>query len=133
MTPSELRAPWYTRAWVFGAICAAILIAAWFFFRWAPVAAWTTRWTGQDEEAGGHYGFWSGFGGALPDVLIASGLLAWYWRGTCHNAGCWLPGKHEAAGGLFKMCRWHHPDIAGRKVDHHLIHRLHREHIERMS
>jgi hypothetical protein len=40
---------------------------------WSDSAHWFLRYTGADAEAGTWYGFWSGFGGAIPDFLILLG------------------------------------------------------------
>ena len=131
--PARAAAPWWTRTWA-GALFAVILvIALWFFVRWHPVADWLTRQTGQDDEAGGKYGFWSGFGGSAPDILLITGGLAAWWHLSCHLPGCWLPGRHQLAGGTGKACRFHHPDIRGRKFTAELAAELHQLHIDRLS
>jgi hypothetical protein len=80
------------------------------------------------------YGFWSGFGGSVPDIAIITGASAWYLNHTCHDhPTCLRWGKYPAAGGLFKLCRHHHPDMKGNKPDREMIHRLHREHLDRIS
>ena len=89
--------------------------------------------TGADNEPGKAYGFWSGFGGSVPDVLIITGLGAWYWQHTCHQRRCWRVGRHPAAGGTFKLCRRHHPDLMGQRPTLELMHRLHREHAGRQA
>jgi hypothetical protein len=67
--------------------------------------------TGARDEAGGYYGLWSGFGGALPDVLIFSAMAGWYWHRTCHVSGCWRVGRHHVDGSPW--CSRHH--IAARQ------------------
>lgn len=72
------------------------------------------------------YGFWSGVGGSFLVGLTAWGLASW-WRSTCHHSRwCLRHGKHMAAGGTFKLCWKHHPDL-GVKPHAELIERLHRE------
>jgi hypothetical protein len=72
------------------------------------------------------YGFWSGVGGSFLVNLIAFSFLLW-WRGTCHYSWkCLRRGSHAAAGGVFKLCWKHHPDL-GVRPHHDLIHALHRE------
>jgi hypothetical protein len=92
--------------------------------------------TGAKDEAGPVYGTWSGFAGGLQVFeWIALGCLI-YWRGTCHaSPWCLRHGKYEAAGGMFKLCGHHHPDVGSRKDgESHLemIHRLHFEHKARL-
>lgn len=84
---------------------------------------------GNRNEAGGWYGYWSGQAGGLRvfEWPVIIGLL--YWHHTCHESPwCLRWGKYPAAGGLFKLCAFHHPDLQGARPHHDLIRRLHREH-----
>jgi hypothetical protein len=84
--------------------------------------------TGANNEAGKAYGFWSGFGGTVlfSAVIVAP---AWWWHHTCHHSPwCLRWGKYEAAGGVFRLCAAHHPDLAGQRPHRDLIHRMHAEH-----
>lgn len=83
---------------------------------------------GNRNESGGYYGFWSGFAGATRTLeYFAIGLVI-YWHRTCHySPACLRWGKYPAAGGMFKLCHHHHPDLAGVRPGHDLIHRLHEE------
>jgi hypothetical protein len=74
------------------------------------------------------YDFWSGVSGSfLVGAVVFGGT--WYFSHTCHGSPrCLRWGKYEAAGGTFKLCRHHHPDLRGRKPHHgDLIERLHGE------
>lgn len=63
---------------------------------------------GNRDEAGAWYGLWSGFGGALPDVLILTGMIAWYRKQNCEVRRCpWLA-RHQTAAG-HHVCRGHSP------------------------
>ena len=73
----------------------------------------------------GWYDFWSGVAGSFLVGLSVYGGSRWA-HGTCHQPMCFRRGKHEAAGGAFKLCWKHHPDI-GQKPHAELIERLHRE------
>lgn len=74
----------------------------------------------------GIYNFWSGVGGSFLVNAIAFSFLLW-WRGTCHYSWkCLRRGRHQAAGGTFRLCWKHHPDM-GHRPHHQMIHRLHRE------
>lgn len=79
------------------------------------------------------YNFWSGVGGSfLVGALVYT--LAWYARHTCHDSPrCLRYGRYPAAGGLFRLCRHHHPDLRGQRPRRDLIARLHREHQEHGS
>lgn len=97
----------------------------WFLLIWTPALYWLT---GANDESGPIYGFHSGFGGS---VLFGAAMVApvWYYARTCHHsATCLWYGKYQAAGGTFKLCHRHHPDLQGEKPHGELIHRLHREH-----
>jgi hypothetical protein len=122
--PVALRAPWWSRLWVGLFFLADLLTGAWLIVHIPAVAHFVTYWTGQDLESGGKYGAWSGFWGAIQPTLIATGLIV-YWRTSCHHRGCWLPARHPSADGSLKLCRFHHPDIRGRKVTAGLIRELH--------
>jgi hypothetical protein len=83
---------------------------------------------GSRNESGGWYGFHSGIGGAAY-ISVVPAVTLLYWHQTCHaSPWCLRWGKYEAAGGLFRLCRHHHPDLAGQRPHLELIHRMHLEH-----
>jgi hypothetical protein len=70
------------------------------------------------------YNFWSGVGGSFLVNALVFGFLLW-WRSTCHHSWrCLRHGKHPAAGGMFRLCWKHHPDL-GEKPSPELIRVLH--------
>lgn len=72
------------------------------------------------------YGFWSGVAGSFLTNALAFGLGLW-WKSTCHNSWrCWRHGKYQAAGGTFKLCWRHHPDM-GQRPHSAMIRQLHTE------
>lgn len=84
---------------------------------------------GNRDEAGGWYGWWSGNAGGLQIFEWAAIGCLVYWHHTCHDSPrCLRLGKYPAAGGLFRLCRHHHPDLQGERPRRELIHRMHREH-----
>lgn len=88
---------------------------------------------GSRNEAGGWYGFNSGAAGAFYMSVIPAAAVFYYQR-TCHDSWkCLRWGKYPAAGGLFRLCSRHHPDLMGTRPHRELIHRMHREHLERTS
>jgi hypothetical protein len=113
------------------------LAVLWLVHYWSAIITGEVfRVLGSRAPTGAWYGFWSGFGGSAPDIVIITGFTTWYLNHTCHmSKWCLRWGKYEAAGGMFKLCHAHHPDI----VEHaHLsrkdmIHKLHREHKERQG
>jgi hypothetical protein len=120
-----------------GLVCAAIagLVI------WLQYARLTGHWlqvhTGIVNETGVYYGFWSGFGSDLEEFgilgAIAAAIYSLFKKYNCHEPGCWRIGNHPAAGGQFHLCYRHHPDFQGKKPNHELIERLHREHLERQE
>ena len=90
--------------------------------------------------AGGHYGYWSGFGSVFPwSPLTLTGIFGaiglWYKKHNCHIQegflpwGCWRLGHHSDASGTFMLCRKHHPHVAGKKLTVAFVHRHHYEHL----
>lgn len=128
----ELRAPWWTRTQLGVVVLAAIIVGAFFILHIPAVGHWVTYWTGQDAESGGHYGAWSGILGSIQPTLILTAIVV-YWRTSCHNSSCWLPGRFKSADGTMHLCRYHHPHIRGRKVTQELIQELHELHLSRVK
>jgi hypothetical protein len=77
---------------------------------------WFLWFTGANDEGGSLYGFWSGFGGSVPDAAIIVAMSGWWWHHTCHVSRCWHIGRHPVSGTPYKACRRHHPD--GGKLTH---------------
>ena len=78
------------------------------------------------------YNFWSGIAGSFIIGALVWAFLTWY-HGTCQGSPrCLRRGRHDAAGGTFKLCWKHHPDM-GERPHLEMIHRLHREHQERTA
>jgi len=77
------------------------------------------------------YDFWSGVSGSfLVGATVFTVTL--YASRTCHDSWkCWRIGRYLAAGGTFKLCRHHHPDLRGKRPHRDLIERLHREYMSR--
>jgi hypothetical protein len=83
---------------------------------------------GSRNESGGWYGFNSGAAGAFYMSVVPAALV-FYYQHTCHDSPwCLRWGKYEAAAGMFRLCRHHHPDLAGKRPHRELIHRMHAEH-----
>jgi hypothetical protein len=101
---------------------------------WALVAYWPHVRSeffvilGNRDESGGWYGAWSGFLGGLQvfEWIVLGAFI--YWHHTCHDhAWCLRWGKYPAAGGTFRLCRHHHPDLQGSRPHREMIHRMHTE------
>lgn len=89
--------------------------------------------TGANNEPGKTYGFWSGFGGA---TIIFSGtasfLIVHYRHINCQKPKCPRIGHYPDSRGV-KWCGIHHPDHGGTKPTVAVLHRLHREHLDRAA
>ncbi len=69
------------------------------------------------------YGFYSGFGGDLGEVVLIGGLVQLYRSHTCHvdhPRFCWRFGAHPVAGTPYKVCRRHHPAIPDKVSAEHI-------------
>lgn len=67
---------------------------------------WFMLLTGANDEGGSVYGFWSGFGGSIPDFLILGGLITLARKHNCHQQGCPRIGRHVVDG--TPWCNKHH-------------------------
>ena len=99
---------------------------------WTDSAHWFLRYTGADAESGTWYGFWSGFGGSIPDFLILGTLISVYRHHNCHVKGCLRLGK-PVEGTPYVACPLHHPAHEGskRSVSEEVIKLAHKAHLER--
>jgi hypothetical protein len=99
---------------------------------WIDSAHWFLRYTGADAESGTWYGFWSGFGGAIPDFLIIGSIFTVYRHHNCHVKGCLRLGR-PVDGTPYLACPVHHPAHAGNKrsVSADVINLAHKAHLER--
>lgn len=100
------------------------------------MGGWLTHWIftvlGNRNEAGAWYGLWSGFGGALPDILILTALIGWTRHNNCNQHRCWRLGRHPVGDSGVRVCRRHHPVLGRRgKLTADKIAGLHREHQDR--
>ena len=98
---------------------------------WTDSAHWFLRYTGADTESGTWYGFWSGFGGSIPDFLILGSIVTVYRHHNCHVKGCWRLGK-AVDGTPYVACPQHHPAHEGNKrsVSSEVIALAHKAHVE---
>jgi hypothetical protein len=70
---------------------------------------WLFTVMGNRDEAGAWYGWWSGLGGAIPDVMILVAFLGWARHNNCHQHRCWRLGRHKVGDTGLVVCRRHHP------------------------
>lgn len=120
------------RALFYGLLAVVIAFLALVIAYWTDSAHWFLRYTGADAEAGTWYGFWSGFGGAIPDFLILGSIVTIYRHHNCHVKGCLRLGK-AVEGTPYLACPVHHPDHEGdkRSVTLEVIKLARRAHLDR--
>jgi len=99
---------------------------------WRDSAHWFLRYTGADAESATWYGFWSGFGGAIPDFLILGSIFTIYRHHNCHVKGCLRLGR-PVDGTPYLACPIHHPEHQGskRSVSEDVIKLARKAHLER--
>lgn len=79
---------------------------------------WAVHMMGAD--AGQTYGQWnwysfhSGIGGNSWMAGIAAFIIIWFHH-KCHTRHCWRWGRFPVAGGQYRVCAHHHPDLADDK------------------
>lgn len=97
---------------------------------WTDSAQWFLRYTGT-ENGTTWYGFWSGFGGSIPDFLILGSIITVYRHHNCHVKGCVRLGK-PVEGTPYLACPIHHPAHQGdkRSVSADVINLAHRTHLD---
>lgn len=71
---------------------------------------WLFHILGLDNLGGPWYGFWSGFGSDLSEVVLIGALYQLFRKHNCHVKGCWRVGRHPVDGTDHIVCRRHHPD-----------------------
>jgi hypothetical protein len=101
---------------------------------WTDSAQWFLKYSGADLESGTWYGFWSGFGGSIPDFLIIGSIITIYRHHNCHVKGCLRLGK-PVDGTPYLACPQHHPAHEGnqRSVTEEVIKLAHKAHLERST
>lgn len=108
--------------WTLGVFATTVVVALLVTF-WHVTEVGLIRVIGNRDEAGAWYGFWSGLGGALPDVLILTAWIAWTRRVNCHVKGCPRPGHLMPKG--HRLCHRHCQRPLG---ELHLTHTIHEDH-----
>jgi hypothetical protein len=99
---------------------------------WADSATWFMKYTGSvNSSSSSWYGFWSGFGGSIPDFLILGSIITVYRHHNCHVKGCIRLGK-PVEGTPYLACPVHHPAHQGdkRSVSADVINLAHRAHMD---
>jgi hypothetical protein len=116
-----------------GSVVALVLIILAIAY-WSDSAHWFLHYTGADAEAGTWYGFWSGFGGAIPDFLILGSIVTVYRHHNCHVKGCYRIGR-SVEGTPYIACPRHHPAHEGdqRSVSAEIINAAHKAHLDRKA
>ena len=92
--------------------------------------SWLLHVLGVDNVSGRWYGFWSGFGSDIGEVVIIGALVSVYRKHNCHAKGCWRLARHPVEGTPYVVCRRHHPDGPPTHARILAAHRAHRERAE---
>src|SRR5580704_6066212 len=116
---------------IIGLLCFVAAFAVLVIVYWSDSAHWFLRYTGADAESATWYGFWSGFGGSIPDFLILGSIITVYRHQNCHVKGCLRLGK-KVDGTPYLACPIHHPAHQGEKrsVTAEVINLAHKAHLE---
>lgn len=77
---------------------------------------WLLWVSGSSNVSDKWYGFWSGFGSDIGEVVLIGGLITIVRHHNCHVSGCWHLGRHQIAGGRYKVCTSCHRKATGRDV-----------------
>jgi len=94
---------------------------------------WFTWWaihTGTYNEPGPYYGFFSGFGSDLGEVVLLGGVIGLYRKHNCHVTGCPRISHHKFTdqenGTEYMLCKKHyrkvHPEMPAELKIEHLLH-----------
>jgi len=98
------------------AVLAVLALARW----WPHVRDEFFVISGSRNEAGGWYGFHSGFGGATY-ITLPVVLTAFWWHHQCHVTGCYWYARRITAAGE-RACSRHHPHPERTVEDLHAAH-----------
>ena len=82
---------------------------------------WIEVHTGTVNESGPYYGFWSGFGSDIGEILILGGVVQLYRKHNCHVKGCYRIARHPVQGTDYIVCKKHHPNLPEGDITHQHI------------
>ena len=110
---------------------ALVVLLVFMIIFWSDTQRWFYLYTGANNPTGSWYGFWSGFGGAIPDFLLIGSLITLYRHHNCHVKGCPRIGK-PVDGTPYLACPTHHPAHHGdhRSVSQDVISLAHHAHLD---
>lgn len=67
---------------------------------------------GLDNLSGPQYGFWSGVGSDITEVVLIGAIITALRHRNCHVKGCWRLQWRAVPGTDHVVCRRHHPHPA---------------------
>lgn len=70
---------------------------------------WFLHFTGSDNVSGPWYGFFSGFGSDLGEIVLLGALWSILRKHNCAVHHCWRVGRHKVPGTEHICCRRHAP------------------------
>lgn len=85
---------------------------------------WLSHVLGMDNLSGPFYGWWSGAGSDIGEVVLIGGFAHWYRSRTCHvdhPKFCWRPGAHPVDGTPYRVCKKHHPRVPDKVTAAHIV------------
>lgn len=99
--------------WV-AVIAAAVAFGLWWNVdgqHWLAIKTGTCPVQGScSTGAGPWYGFFSGFGSDLGEIVLIGGVIGLWRRYTCHATWwCWRHPHHQVGDSPYYVCAHHHP------------------------
>lgn len=95
-------------------LAAVVLVLALVIAEWRFLVIHLSQETGTSSSNSRAYDFWSGFGSDIGEATLIVAVAGAWRHVNCHTPRCWRLGKHPAADGIYKLCRHHHPELAGK-------------------
>jgi hypothetical protein len=88
---------------------------------------WIEVHTGTVNESGPYYGFWSGFGSDMGEVVLFGAVITMYRKHSCHVHRCWRMARHPVDGTPYVVCRRHHPTFENHPITAEHVAKAHAE------
>lgn len=87
---------------------------------------WLGHFTGTSDESGPGYGFFSGIGSDIGEIVLIGAIAQVVRHHTCHQKGCRRIGMHRVGDSPYRVCVRHHPDMDTKNISaEHISHRHH--------
>lgn len=83
------------------------------------VGSWLYHYLGINGS-GSWYGWWSGAGSDIGELVLFGGIYGFYRAHNCHVKGCWRLKRHPVDGTPFVVCGKHHPNVPSKITADHV-------------